>query len=165
MTLFWVHVHRYGSELPIVDDGTITTCGPLSPSSRRWAMKAMVWMVLPSPWLINRIEWIILHSQIKQSIKTLHQINRLIKLMRERTKTEFERISDSTISSARIPFSCWECMMRSQFNPTIWKGFSWQLGEKKQFTVHVSTYCMGGTCLLSWQLGEKDPVHNSHIYM
>lgn len=144
MTLFWGRVHRYGSELPIVDDGTITTCGPLSPSSRRWAMKAMVWMVLPSPWLINRIEWIILHSPIKQSIKTLHQINSLIKLMRERAKTEFERISDSTISSARIPFSCWECMMRSQFNPTIWKGFSWQLWEKKQFTVHVSTNCMGG---------------------
>ena len=36
--------------LPIVDEGTITTWGPVSPSSRRWAMKAMVWMVFPSPW-------------------------------------------------------------------------------------------------------------------
>lgn len=34
---------------PIVEAGTMITCGPGSPSSFRWARKAMAWIVFPKP--------------------------------------------------------------------------------------------------------------------
>jgi hypothetical protein len=43
--------------LPIVEDGTIITWGPVSPSSSKWARKAMVCMVFPKPWrTVNRLD-------------------------------------------------------------------------------------------------------------
>ena len=37
-------------DLPIVDDGTMMTWGPSSPSSIKCAMKEMACIVLPKPW-------------------------------------------------------------------------------------------------------------------
>ena len=42
--------------LPSVDDGAMIRCGPLSPSSSKWARKEMDWIVFPRPWKCNLAE-------------------------------------------------------------------------------------------------------------
>ena len=49
----------------MVEDGTMMTCGPSSPSSSRWARKAMAWMVLPRPCRqCHRLHRTMLHGRV-----------------------------------------------------------------------------------------------------
>ena len=60
-----MHTHRDGGHWPMVEDGTMMTCGPSSPSSSRWARKAMAWMVLPRPWgQCHRLHRTMLHGRV-----------------------------------------------------------------------------------------------------
>lgn len=65
--------------LPIVEDGTITAWGPVSPSSIRWARKAIAWMVFPRPYT----GWIAMYSNFSH-IKHITTTNNIKKQFGDR---------------------------------------------------------------------------------
>ena len=67
-----------------------------------------------------------------------------------------------TISSARMPFSSWECMRTNQFSPTIWNGFNLILKEQGIINTLPLKICrqFHKTCMVSCNVIKDNKSHS-----